>query len=140
MQKLLLGFFATFVGLLGMFGLSACQSRPVVDLALADVAIKAAQKSKADALAPDAYRKAENHYLRAKKDFTDGYYDSAKNYAKKARLLAEQAEYKALFKQSQLKGPADEPSAAPSGGDAPAGGMPPSEPPPGGEPPPPQAQ
>lgn len=130
-----------------MASLLGCQSRPVVELALADVAIKAAQKSKADALAPDAYRKAENHYLRAKKDFTDGYFDSAKEYAKKARTLAEQAEYKSLLKQSQLKGPSGD-EAAPAGGgmgEPPAGapaGAPPSEPPPGGAeaPPPPQAQ
>jgi hypothetical protein len=67
--------------LFGCLALIGCQSRPVQELALADVAIKAAQKSKADALAPDAYRKAENHYLRAKKDYADGYYDSAKEYA-----------------------------------------------------------
>ncbi len=110
-----------------MVTVTSCQSRPVQELALADVAIKAAQKSKADALAPDAYRKAENNYLRAKKDYSDGYYDSAKNYAKQARVLAEQAEYKALVKQSQLKGPAEE--GGTSGDQPPSDAQPSSDPP-----------
>ena len=120
-----------------------CQSRPVQDLALADVAIKAAQKAKADALAPDAYRKAENHYLRAKKDFNDGYYDSSKDYAKKARLLAEQAEYKALLKQASLKGPsAEEPAPGAGAPVGDAGGAPGGDqaPPPGADATPGQSQ
>lgn len=83
--------------------LGACASRPIEELILADVAVKAAQKVKADALAPDAFRKAENHYLRAKKDYTDGYFDSSRKFANEARLLAEQAEYKALYKQNQVR-------------------------------------
>ena len=90
---------------------AACHPRPVEDLALADVAIKAAQKAKADALATDAFRRAENHYLRAKRDFADGYFDSARKYAQEARLLAEQAEFKALQKSNQLKSGKGEPGA-----------------------------
>lgn len=81
----------------------ACSQRPVVDLTLADVALKAAQKVRADSLAPDQYRQAENFYLRAKKDFAEGYFDSCKKYANQARLLAEQAEYHSLLKQNQVK-------------------------------------
>lgn len=69
---------------------------------LADVAVKAAQKVKADALAPDTYRKAENFYLRAKQDYKEGYFDSSRKYADQARVLAEQAEYQSLAKQSRL--------------------------------------
>jgi hypothetical protein len=107
---------------LGMIAVSACHPRPMEDLALADLAVKAAQKAKADSLAPDTYRKAENFYLRAKKDYSDGYYDSAKKYANEARLSAEQAEYQALLKQTQLKGKPED-DARPSTG---AGGTPPS--------------
>lgn len=82
---------------------TACQSRPVRELAIADVALKSAQKVKADALAPDAYRQAENYYLRAKKDFADGYFDSSRKYADLARTSAEKAEYLSLLKQSKLK-------------------------------------
>lgn len=89
--------------------LSACQSRPVEELVLADVALKAAQKVKADVLAPDAFRQAENYYLRAKKDYNEGYFESAKKFATEARETAEQAEYKALLKQSQLRGGGTEP-------------------------------
>jgi len=81
----------------------ACTQRPVVDLTLADVALKAAQKVRADSLAPDQYRQAENFYLRAKKDFAEGYYDSCKKYSNQARLLAEQAEYRSLLKQNQVR-------------------------------------
>lgn len=97
-------------------GLVACHPRPTEDLALADVALKAAQKVKADSLAPDYFRKAENFYLRAKKDFIDGYYDSCKKFANQARKMAEQAEFKALEKQTQVKGKPgdDEPVGAPS--------------------------
>jgi len=81
-----------------------CHPRPVDDLALADVALKAAQKAKADSFAPDTFRKAENYYLRAKKDYSEGYFDSAKKFANDARLAAEQAEFQALYKQTQVRG------------------------------------
>ncbi|MBM4303905.1 MAG: DUF4398 domain-containing protein [Deltaproteobacteria bacterium] len=96
-------FFQLVPGILFILGLAACHPRPIDDLALADVAIKAAQKVKADALAPDFFRKAENFYLRAKKDFTEGYYDSSKKFASQARMMAEKAEYRALQRQTQSK-------------------------------------
>ena len=40
-------------GLLIIVGLVACHPRPTEELAIADVALKAAQKVKADSLAPD---------------------------------------------------------------------------------------
>jgi hypothetical protein len=83
--------------------LCGCHPRPTEDLVLADVALRAAQKVKADALAPDLYRKAENFFLRAKKDYGEGYYDSCRKFSNQARMLAEQAEFSALKKQSQLK-------------------------------------
>lgn len=85
-------------------GVTSCHPRPMDDMILADVALRAAQKVKAEALAPDAYRKAENFYLRAKKDFNEGYFESAKKFANEARLMAEQAEYQSLVKQTELKG------------------------------------
>jgi hypothetical protein len=106
--------------LIGLIFIAAgCASRPTEDLVLADVALKSAQKVKADALAPDLFRRAENNFLRAKKDFTDGYFDSCRKHSNDARMLAEQAEYYALLKQSQTKDkpPAEEmPSSPPSGG------------------------
>ena len=107
--------------LLLLIPLASCAHRPLHELALADVAIKAAQKVKADALAPDAYRKAENYYLRAKRDFNEGYYDQSRKFATEARLLAEQAEYKALLKQSQLKGRGADEGMVPDGSIPPPG-------------------
>jgi hypothetical protein len=96
-----------------LFFLAGCHPRPTEDLVLAEVAIRAAQKVKADSLSPDLFRKAENHYLRAKKDYAEGYYESCKNNANTARLSAEQAEYKSLQKQTQLRDRAPEDDFAP---------------------------
>lgn len=80
-----------------------CASRPIDEMTLADTAIKAAQKAKADALAPDDYRRAENFYLRAKRDYAEGYFQSARKFARDARIAAERAEFTALKKQAQLR-------------------------------------
>ncbi|MFM8269493.1 MAG: DUF4398 domain-containing protein [Pseudomonadota bacterium] len=92
-----------------VLGVAACHPRPMDDMILADVALKAAQKVKAEVLAPDTYRKAENFYLRAKKDFSEGYFESAKKFAHQARQTAEQAEYQSVVKQTELKGGMIEP-------------------------------
>ena len=106
--------------LLMALGVVGCATRPVTEMTLADTALKAAQKAKADALAPDDYRRAENFFLRAKRDYAEGYYDSARKFARDARIAAERAEYTALKKQAQLK------SADPAA-DAGAAGGPPAE-------------
>ncbi len=85
------------------FGALACSSRPIEDISLADTALKAAQKARAEFLAPDFFRKAENYYLRAKKDYSEGYFDSCRKFANEARLAAEQAEYRSLLKQFQMR-------------------------------------
>ena len=81
---------------------AACSHRPIEELSFADIAVKSAQKAKADALAPDLYRKAENLYLRAKRDFNEGYFDSSRTYSNEARIAAEQAEFQALWKQTKV--------------------------------------
>ena len=91
----------TLVQILPLGILLSCASRPIEEITLADVAVKAAQKAKADSFAPDAYRKAENFFLRAKRDYQDGYYESARKYSTEARQLAEQAEYQSIAKQTQ---------------------------------------
>jgi hypothetical protein len=89
-------------GLISLAVLS-CSQRPIEQLSLADVAIKAAQKARADSFASETYRRAENYYLRAKKDYNEGYFDSAKKNADEARRLAEQSEYQAIYKQNKAK-------------------------------------
>lgn len=96
-------------GLWVLLGMTACHPRPIDDMILADVALKAAQKVKAEVLAPDTFRKAENFYLRAKKDYNEGYFESAKKFAHRARQTAEQAEYQSVLKQTELKGGVVEP-------------------------------
>ena len=90
--------------ILALLGLAGCESKPVRELALADVALRAAQKAKAESLATDEFRKAENFYLRAKKDYSDGYFESSRKFATDARLSAEKAEFAALAKQQKAKG------------------------------------
>lgn len=114
----------SFVAAFAATLLLSCQSRPVQELALADVAIRAAQKVKADALAPDLYRKAENNYLRAKKDYVDGYFESSKRFATQARLIAEQAEYRALLKQTQISTKSTDDTPAPVPGGSPGSSSP----------------
>lgn len=92
--------FGTAIFILGLMG---CSSKPIDEMILADAAVRSAQKAKADAVAVDAYRKAENFYLRAKRDYADGYYDAARKHANEARILAEKAEFKALQKQTAAK-------------------------------------
>lgn len=87
--------------------LAGCAAKPVEYLVFADVAIKAAQKAKADSLASTTYRQAENNYLRAKKDYVDGYYASSQQFANDARRLAEQAEFQSIAKQNRLGGASD---------------------------------
>lgn len=106
----------TFLVCLIALGMASCHPRPVDDMILADVALKAAQKVKAEVLAPDTYRQAENFYLRAKKDFQEGYFESAKKFAHRARQTAEQAEYQSVMKQMELKGGFVEPSSQTSEG------------------------
>lgn len=93
-NSLIIVFFLLFAG---------CQHKPIEQLVFADAAIKAAQKAKADSLAPDLFRKAENYFLRAKTDYEEGYFDSCYKFANEARLAAEQAEYQSLLKQSKAK-------------------------------------
>lgn len=113
-----------FLLVTALFLLDACHPRPIEELALADLAVKAAQKVKADSLAPDQFRKAENFYLRAKKDYAEGYFESSKKFAEQARVMAEQAEYQALLKQTQLKGrPSEDDVLSPQREGMPIGGM-----------------
>jgi major membrane immunogen (membrane-anchored lipoprotein) len=117
------------VALLGAgFLLGACAARPVTEMTLADTALKAAQKAKADALAPDDYRRAENFLLRAKRDYAEGYYDSARKFARDARVAAERAEYTALKKQAQLKSADPGVDGAPANGASEGGDLPPTTP------------
>ena len=122
------GKFAVFAAALVAM-MTGCATRPVAEMTLADTALKAAQKSKADALAPDDYRRAENFLLRAKRDYAEGYYDSARKFARDARIAAERAEYTALKKQAQLKSadPGSDAAAGASGVPA-EGDIPPTTP------------
>lgn len=116
--------------IVALVALGGCASRPVTEMTLADTALKAAQKAKADALAPDDYRRAENFLLRAKRDYAEGYFDSARKFARDARIAAERAEYTALKKQAQLKSadPGVDGGSSSSGPPSEGGDLPPTTP------------
>ncbi|MFZ4714125.1 MAG: DUF4398 domain-containing protein [Bacteriovoracaceae bacterium] len=82
--------------ILGACGLTT--ARPKLEMSLAASAYLAAKEAKADTLAPNIFRKAEEYYLRAKSSYRRKYFNKAKQYAVLSKKFAEQAEYEAVRK------------------------------------------
>lgn len=59
-------------------------------------AIRAAKEVQADTLAPELYRQSNEWFFKAKHEYRYKNFKDAKEYARKARLYAEQAEFEAL--------------------------------------------
>lgn len=77
----------------------------------ASAAIKAAKGIQADTIAPELYREANEWWRRARHEYRFKNFDLASQYAKKARLLAEQAEFEAMQSSGQrAEAPAPEPT------------------------------
>lgn len=88
---------AALVGLLapGM-GCALFATRPVQDMSDTQAAVRAAQEVQADTLAPDLYRQAQEYWLKAKREYRFKNYAESREFAKKAREFAEQAEFEAI--------------------------------------------
>lgn len=89
------------LSLLIIFLLGACQTpseRPIREVVFASAAMKAAARASAEKYSPDYYRKAENHYWRAKSYFTTRRFDLCRKHAYQARRFAERAELDANLK------------------------------------------
>ena len=87
--------------IVSFFLFSACgitTTRPKYEMSLAASAYIAAKEAKADTLAPNIFRKAEEYYLRAKSSYRRKYFNKAKQYAVLSKRFAEQAEYEAVRK------------------------------------------
>ncbi len=94
-------------------------------------ALRAAKEVQADVLAPELYRQATEWFLKARQEYRYKDFEKAREYADKARVNAEQAEFEAL-KNGGIRGgnpetlideippPPGDPMAAPPPGEAPA--------------------
>src|SRR5690348_3640000 len=86
---------SSFFVLLFLFGCSIIATRPVQEMSDATAAIRAAKEVQADTLAPEYYRQSNEWFFRAKHEYKFKNFKLAKEYADKARYLAEQAEFEA---------------------------------------------
>lgn len=67
----------------------------------ASSAMKAADRARAERLAPDLYRSAEVKFWSAKKNYLQKNFDAAEKNAKIAKALFEKAEMKAILKAAE---------------------------------------
>jgi hypothetical protein len=102
--------------LLVLSGCALFYGRPTQSMSDTAAAIKAAREVQADSLSPDLYRESNEWFMKAKREYKFKNFKLAKDYAEKARDLAEKAEFESLRKggvRSDL-GPAPEPAPAAS--------------------------
>lgn len=76
----------------------------------ASAALKAAREAQAEVLAPELYRQANDWWFKARQEYKFKQFSYAEEYAEKARLYAEQAEYSSIQQGAtrQDLGPPDE--------------------------------
>ncbi len=82
--------------MLSQMSCSIIAIRPIQLMSDTHEAIRAAQEVQADTLAPELFRQATEWFFRAKREYKFKNFYLAKEYAEKARRLAEQAEYESL--------------------------------------------
>jgi hypothetical protein len=88
--------FSFLLSALGWTGCSLAVTRPVQEMSDMAAALRAAKEVEADSLAPDLYRQAQEHALKAQNEYKIQNFKVALDYIEKARKYAEQAEYAAL--------------------------------------------
>ena len=89
-------FFFTLSTLFPSCGL--VQTKPKLELSLAEAAFVAAREQNAHIKAPGLFRKAEIYYLKARSSYRKKYFSKAKQYALLSREFSEQAEFAAIKK------------------------------------------
>ncbi len=92
----LLALLAPLVVLAGAASCSLFKTRPVQDMSDTNAAIHAAKEVQADTLAPELYRQANEWFFRARKEYKFKNFALAEEYAQKARIFAEQAEFESI--------------------------------------------
>ncbi len=85
-----------FLGLVGWVGCAVFAARPVNEMSQTNAAIRAAREVQAETLAPEYFRQANEWFFKAKHEYKFKNFRLAKEYADKARSLAEQAEYESM--------------------------------------------
>lgn len=80
-----------------LFILASCQTthKPIKPMVFASAAMKAADRARAERLAPDLYRRAEVKYWSAKTDYLQRNFESSEKNATEAKRLFERAELRA---------------------------------------------
>ncbi len=97
----LLPFFFVFLPLLSGCGILA--TRPSRHLSYAEAAYMAAQKANAETLSPQSYQLARETLYRARASYRLKNFKLSRKLAIRARLLAEEAEFKSLYKDSDQR-------------------------------------
>ena len=79
--------------------LAGCQttSKPIKPMIFASAAMKAAERARAERLAPDLYRKAEVKYWAAKTHYLQKDFEAAEKDASESKRLFERAEIRAAL-------------------------------------------
>jgi hypothetical protein len=75
---------------------SLTATRPTQEMSYASAALRSAKEVQADNLAPEMYRQANEWFFKARKEYRLRSFKIAKEYADKARSLAEQAEFESI--------------------------------------------
>jgi hypothetical protein len=99
---------------------SLFKTRPVQEMSDTAAAMKAAKDAQADIIAPVLYREANEWWQKAKAEYKYKNFEEAEAYAKKARRLAEQAEFEVLKNPGQHTESSMDSGATPMGEPAPA--------------------
>jgi hypothetical protein len=134
------GGFASFKALTSLLLLPALLSgcalvttRPIQEMSDTVAALKAAREVQADKLAPELFRQANEWFFKAKGEYKMKNFALAQDFARKARIFAEQAEFEVLRTGvSRIEVAPSDPLAA--GGPAPPPPPPDAPPPPKPEP------
>lgn len=95
-----------YVLLITLVSCGLTTSRPKVEMSLAQAAFMAAKEAGAEVHAANAFRKAEDYYLKAKSSYRRKYFNKAKEYAVLSKKFSEQSEYQAIRKKA-LEGNAE---------------------------------
>lgn len=81
---------------LGSAGCSLFHDRPIQLMSDTSAALKAAREVSADSLAPEKYRLANEAFFRAQNEYRLKNFEIAESHAKRAKRLAEEAEFDSL--------------------------------------------
>lgn len=86
---------------------SILQTRPIQEMSDTAAAVKAAKEVEADTRSPELFRQASDLFFRARQEYKLKNFKRAREYAAKARILAEQAEFESIRKGGVRSEPVD---------------------------------